>query len=47
MRKYRVRRFCIVYAIDRKGQVIRLIAVGHRRYVYEELTDRLRRKGLK
>jgi mRNA interferase RelE/StbE len=42
--KYRVRRFRIVYAIDRKKRVIRLMAVGHRKYVYEELTDRLRRK---
>ena len=41
--KYRVRRFRIVYAIDRKTRVIRLIAVGHRRHVYEELPARLRR----
>ena len=41
--KYRVRRFRIVYAIDRKTHVIRLIAVGHRRHVYEELSARLRR----
>jgi len=42
--KYRVRRFRIVYAIDRKRRVIRLMAVGHRRHVYEELTIRLTRK---
>ena len=36
-RKYRVRRFRIVYAIDRKARVIRLMAVGHRRNVYEDL----------
>lgn len=36
--KYRVRRFRIVYAIDRKTRVIRLLAVGHRRDVYEELS---------
>jgi len=42
LRKYRVRRFRIVYAIDRKTRVIRLIAVGHRRFVYEELSARLR-----
>ena len=41
--KYRVRRFRIVYAIERKTRVIRLIAVGHRRHVYEELSARLRR----
>ena len=44
LRKYRVRRFRIAYAIDQKARVIRLMAVGHRRYVYEELTERLRRK---
>jgi mRNA interferase RelE/StbE len=43
--KYRVRRFRIVYAIDRKRRVIRLMAVGHRRHVYEELTVRLARKA--
>lgn len=42
--KYRVRRFRIVYAIDRKKRLIRLMAVGHRRHVYEELTVRLTRK---
>ena len=42
--KYRVRRFRIVYAVDRKTRVIRLMAVGHRQHVYEELTARLRRK---
>ena len=44
LRKYRVRRFRIVYAIEQKTRVIRLMAVGHRRFVYEELTERLRRK---
>ncbi len=45
LRKYRVRRFRIVYAIDEKARVIRVMAVGHRRHVYEELTERLGRKG--
>ena len=45
LRKYRVRRFRIVYAVDQKSRTIRLMAVGHRRYVYEELTEQLRRKG--
>lgn len=44
LRKYRVRRFRIVYSVDQKAQVIRLMAVGHRRSVYEELTERIRRK---
>jgi len=43
LRKYRVRRFRIVYAVEQKRRVIRLMAVGHRRTVYEELTDRIRR----
>lgn len=43
--EYRVRRFRIVYAIDRKRHVIRLMAIGHRRHVYEELTVRLSRKA--
>lgn len=43
--KFRVRRFRIVYAIDRKAHTIRLMAVGHRQTVYEELTDRLRKKN--
>jgi mRNA interferase RelE/StbE len=44
LRKFRVRRFRIVYAIDRKARVIRLMGVGHRQSVYEELTARLRKK---
>jgi mRNA interferase RelE/StbE len=41
--KYRVRRFRIVYAIDRRRKVIRVMAVGHRRSVYEELSEGLRK----
>ena len=44
LRKYRVRRFRIVYAGDQKARTIRLMAVAHRRYVYEELTERIRHK---
>ena len=43
--KYRVRRFRIVYAIDRKARVIRLIAVDHRQSIYEDLTAKLRTKS--
>ena len=43
--KYRVRRFRIVYAIDRKARVIRLIAVGHHQSIYENLTAKLRTKN--
>ena len=42
--KYRVRRFRIVYAIDRKSRGIRLMAVGHRQSIYEDLTAKLRTK---
>jgi mRNA interferase RelE/StbE len=42
--KYRVRRCRIVYVIDRKARVIRLIAVGHRKSIYENLTAKLRTK---
>jgi mRNA interferase RelE/StbE len=45
LRKYRVRRFRIVYAIDRKARVIRLMAIGHRRSIYEELTAKLRKNS--
>jgi mRNA interferase RelE/StbE len=33
--KYRVRRFRIVYAVDRDTRVLRIFAVGHRRTIYE------------
>ena len=45
--RFKVRRFRIVYQLDRKARVIRIFAVGHRREVYEELADRLRRAGQK
>ena len=41
--KYRVRRFRTVYAVDRKARTIRLMAVGHRRSIYEELSAQLKR----
>ena len=44
LRKYRVHRFRVVYAVDHKRRVIRLMAVGHRRSVYEALTERILRK---
>lgn len=43
LRKFTVRRFRIVYELDRNARVIRIFAIGHRRDVYEELADRLRR----
>jgi len=41
--KYRVKRFRIVYAVDRPRKVIRIVAIGHSRVVYEELADLVRR----
>ena len=42
--KYRVKRFRIVYSVDRQRRVLRIIAVGHRRVVCEELADLVRRR---
>ena len=41
--KYRVRRFRIVYEIDRRERMIRVFAVGHRIEIYEELAEQLLR----
>jgi len=41
--KYRVRRFRIVYEIDRKRRTVRVLAVRHRRQVYEEIADRMKK----
>lgn len=45
LHKYRVRRFRIVYSVEQKKRTVRLMAVGHRRSVYDELTERFRRKA--
>ena len=37
--KYRVRRYRIVYMVDRSRKTLRLFAVGHRRSIYEELAQ--------
>lgn len=39
--KYRVKRFRIVYTVHRRNKVIRIVAVGHRRRVYEALSMEL------
>ena len=41
-RKYRVRRFRIVYRVNRPRGTARIVAVGPRTTIYEELADRLR-----
>lgn len=42
-RTYRIGRFRIIYSVDETRKVIRLAAVGHRRTIYEELSELLRR----
>ena len=46
--RLRVRRFRIVYEIDRRRRLIRVMAVAHRRQVYDELVgarQAVRRRG--
>ena len=43
--KYRVRRFRIVYNVDRVHRSIRVLAVGHRRTIYEAVAEQVRRKA--
>ena len=40
--RYRVRRYRIVYEVDLKARVCRIVSVGHRSDVYEGLAARLR-----
>ncbi|MBI3070581.1 MAG: type II toxin-antitoxin system RelE/ParE family toxin [Deltaproteobacteria bacterium] len=44
-RKFRVRRYRIVYAVDSKSRLVRVMAVGHRRNIYEEPKSQLSRKN--
>ena len=37
--KYRVRRFRVVYSVDRPRRLIRILAIGHRRKIYEEVAE--------
>jgi mRNA interferase RelE/StbE len=45
--RFKVRRFRIIYELDRKARIIRIFAIDHRREVYEELADRLRQAAPK
>jgi mRNA interferase RelE/StbE len=38
-RKYRVGRYRIVFALDPRRRLVRVMAVGHRRRIYEELAE--------
>jgi len=42
--KYRVRRYRIIYAIDRSLRSLRIVAVGPRHRLYEDLTEQVRRQ---
>ena len=43
--KYRVSRFRIAYTVDRAHRIIRIMAVGHRRRIYDDLTEMVGRKS--
>ena len=43
LRKFTVRRFRIVYAVDRERRIVRIFAVGHRREIYDDLAEKIRR----
>jgi mRNA interferase RelE/StbE len=42
--KYRVRRFRIVYEIDRPARALKIVALGHRRAIYEEVAELIRQQ---
>lgn len=42
--KYRVRRFRIVFRVDRGAKTVRIMAVGHRRSVYEDAAAAIRQR---
>ncbi len=39
--RYRVRRFRIIYAIDRARRIIRVLAIGHRSTIYEKAAEQI------
>ena len=43
--KYRVRRYRIVYRVDRATRTVAVLAVGHRRTVYDEAVGQLRERS--
>ncbi|HEY7696855.1 MAG TPA: type II toxin-antitoxin system RelE/ParE family toxin [Vicinamibacteria bacterium] len=45
--KYRVRRYRVVYAIEPKRRVLRILGVGPRVEIYERVAARLRRASPK
>jgi mRNA interferase RelE/StbE len=43
--KLRVRRYRIIYRLDRAKRILNVLAVGHRRSVYEEFAEAARSKN--
>src|SRR5262245_39445704 len=43
LRKFRVRRYRVVYEVIRDARIVRVLAVRHRRGIYEEVTERTRK----
>lgn len=41
--RFRVRRFRIVYAVDRSRRTVRVMAVAHRRHIYDDLAQIVRK----
>ena len=41
--RFRVRRFRIVYAVDRSHRTVRVVAVAHRRHIYDDLVQIVQR----
>ena len=42
--KYRVRRYRVVYKVDRKARSVEIVAVGQRRSIYEEVVELIRQQ---
>ena len=42
--KYRVRRYRLIYRLERADRVINILAVGQRRNIYEEVAELIRRQ---
>lgn len=40
--KFKVRRYRIIYRVDARSRTVLIVALGHRRTVYEETADRMR-----
>ncbi len=41
--RFRVRRFRIAYSVDRSHRIVRVMAVAHRRQIYDDLAQIVRR----